>query len=73
MEHSSSEESMCIVARGNLSIPQQKEYEEPPLNKAMFELLQYLKAEVLSYSWWQAGTGIYTLRVFLYPSIKLHF
>lgn len=40
MEHSSSEESMRIVAKGNLSVPQQKEYEEPPLNKTTFELLQ---------------------------------
>lgn len=40
MEQACSEESMYTMARGNVSIPQQKEYKEPPLNKTMFELRQ---------------------------------
>lgn len=62
-----------LKSRCNVSIPQQKECKEPPPNKTMFKLLQWLEVEVPSYTWRQAGTGTHTLQVFLYPSIKLHF
>lgn len=57
MEQSSSEESIHIVARGNFSILYQRNIKFLHILKQCFSFFKFLKVAILSYTWWQAGTG----------------
>lgn len=55
MEQSSSEESIHIVARGNFSILYQRNIKK--FLHILKQCFKFLKVAILSYTWWQAGTG----------------